>query len=175
MTGKTPAIDNHTGTADILIVPHCILNPATRVKGLAYDRTAAQKLLQISDSIAPHTTIPQNIIQLPCPELLYFGDKRWEVTRDQIDIPNYRRFCRRLAIPYADTIRILHRQGRRIHLSGISKSPSCAVDITTTGYEGGLIKNANPEHMHVKGKGIFIQELCSLIEDIEIECKDVRI
>ncbi len=165
--------EDNTPSRDVLIVPHCILNPTTRVKGLGYNTDAAQKLLQTS----------QNIIQLPCPELLYFGDKRWEVTQDQLDIPNYRRFCRKLARPYADTISILHKQGHTIHLAGISKSPSCAVDVTTIGYGGGLIKNAHPEHKHVMGSGIFTEELRRLLgkmgmgadTDLKIECEDVRI
>lgn len=163
--------EDNTPSRDVLVVSHCILNPATRVKGLGYHNEAAQKLLQTS----------KNIIQLPCPELIYFADKRWEVTQDQLDIPNYRRFCRKLARPYADTISILHKQGLKIHLTGISKSPSCAVNVTTIGYSGGLIKNAHPEHKHVMGYGIFTQELLKLLGkmeidiETEIECGDVSI
>ena len=163
----TTDIINNTPSRDVLIVPHCILNPLTRVKGLEYSVNAAQRLLQTS----------QNIIQLPCPELLYFGAKRWEVTQDQLEIPNYRRFCRKLARPYADTIAIFHKQGLTIHLAGISKSPSCATNVTTIGYRGGLITNANQTHTHVKGNGIFTQELLKLLGEmnIEIECEDVSI
>ena len=163
--------EDNTPRRDVLVASHCILNPVTRVKGLGYNKKTAQKLLKTS----------QNIIQLPCPELLYFGNKRWEVTQDQLDIPNYRRFCRKLARSYADTIVILHKQGLTIHIAGISKSPSCAVNVTTIGYRGGLIKNAHSEHKHVMGSGIFTQELLKLLVEMgidietEIKCEDVSI
>ena len=123
----------------IQVVAHCYLNPTTRIgRGIGF----------ISKT---------PVIQLPCPETIYFGLNRWELTKNQLDFPKYRRFCRRLFRPYADLIQQLIEKGVHIELIGVAKSPSCAAEITTLGYQGGKIKRC--EHKHVRGKGIFFEEI----------------
>ena len=73
------------------MVAHCLLNPHTRVKGLE-----------------PLDFRPEPpLIQLPCPEALYLGLDRWAVTRNQLEVPEFRRFCRSLIVHYADMIEML--------------------------------------------------------------------
>jgi len=73
---------------ELVVVGHCLLNPAVRVQGLAGNKL----------------DIKGNVIQLPCPESVYFGKLRWEVTKEQVDIPMYRRICRELFQPVADIL-----------------------------------------------------------------------
>lgn len=127
---------------EITVVAHCLLNPAVRLHGL--------KPLSGFE-------IAGDIIQLPCPEAVYLGLNRWEVTREQMDIPNYRRMCHDIFIATADTIQMLYRAGYDIRLVGVPGSPSCGAKTTSIGMEGGRVHAA--EHIHVEGAGIFFQEI----------------
>jgi predicted secreted protein len=128
---------------EVTVVAHCLLNPYTRVKGLK----------------APefHLRPEGPLIQLPCPEVLYMGLDRWAVTRNQLDVPEFRRFCRSLITHYADLVEMLARKGARIKIVGVAGSPSCGVcTILPQVIMAGRVKEA--EHEHVMGSG-FCEEL----------------
>jgi predicted secreted protein len=109
---------------EVAVLAHCLLNPYTRVKGLR-----------------PVSFRPEGpVIQLPCPEALYLGLDRWAVTRNQLDVPEFRRFCRSLILHYADLLEMLARQGTGIRIVGLAGSPSCGVDTTSLGYAGGRVR-----------------------------------
>lgn len=127
----------------LLVVAHCLLNPGTRLKGLKsanFDH----------DVEAP-------LIQLPCPEAGYLGLERWAVTKNQLDVSNYRRYCREVILHQADLIEQFFRQGSKIKVVGVAGSPNCGVESTTLGYHGGRVW-AEP-HKHVSGRGIFMEEV----------------
>lgn len=127
---------------ELVVVAHCLLNPDVRVRGLA-----GKKL-----------DIKGNVIQLPCPESIYFGKLRWEVTKEQMDIPMYRRFCREAFQSIADILE--QHKDDNITFIGVSKSPSCAAQTTTVGYKGGMIKKAHEaKHEHISGMGVFFEEI----------------
>ncbi|MDD4653484.1 MAG: hypothetical protein PHQ34_14780 [Methanothrix sp.] len=125
----------------VTVVAHCLLNPLTRVRGLA-----------------PVAFQPEEyMVQLPCPEALYLGLSRWAVTRNQLDVPHFRRFCRALIKPHADLLEMLAREGVSLRIVGLAGSPSCGVITTSSGYTGGRPRAA--EHAHVSGRGVFMEEL----------------
>ena len=127
-------------------VAHCLLNPHTRVKGLG-----------------PLDFKPEPpLIQLPCPEALYLGLDRWAVTRNQLDVPEFRRFCRSLIVQHADIIELLASKGNSIRIVGVAGSPSCGVLTTSVGYQGGRVREA--PHEHVPGMGVFMEELTRELE-----------
>jgi len=133
---------------EVTVIAHCLLNPLTRVRGLR-----------------PIVLCPAGpVVQLPCPEFLYMGPERWAVTRNQLDVPQFRRFCRTLIAPLADTLEMLDRRGARLSIMGVAGSPSCGVATTSEGYGGGLVDRAQHEHVHVPGRGIFMQELTAELE-----------
>ncbi|MBN1235458.1 MAG: hypothetical protein JW999_05330, partial [Methanotrichaceae archaeon] len=100
----------------ITVAAHCLLNPLTRVRGLA-----------------PLPFQPEGpIVQLPCPEALYLGLERWAVTKNQLDVPQFRRFCRALITQYADLLQMLASQGARLRILGVAGSPSCGVETTSS-------------------------------------------
>lgn len=124
----------------IYVISHCLLNPLVRVRGLGQP-----ELLQRGP-----------FIQLPCPEAIYMGLDRWAMTRNQLDVPGYRRFCRELMLPSLDAMEML--SGRwRIAVVGVAGSPSCGVFTTTTGYQGGRVHES--DHDEIPGMGIFMEEL----------------
>jgi len=136
----------YTEKQEITVAAHCLLNPLTRVRGLA-----------------PLPFQPDGpTVQLPCPEALYLGLERWAVTRNQLDVPQFRRFCRSLIEDYADLLQMLARDGARLCIVGVAGSPSCGVTTTSSGYTGGRVREC--EHMHVSGRGVFMEELLAELE-----------
>ena len=134
------------GEKVVTVAAHCLLNPLTRVKGLA-----------------PLPFRPEGpTVQLPCPEALYLGLARWAVTKNQLDVPQFRRFCRALIEDYADLLEMLAREGARLCIVGVAGSPSCGAITTSSGYMGGLPGVA--EHAHVSGRGVFMEELLAELE-----------
>ena len=135
----------------INVLAHCFLNPETRVKGIKKpDTKIILKKIKNDEQIEP-------IIQLPCPEMIYFGINRRENTKDQFDFPNYRRFCSDLFLPYAEMIEMFEKDGYRILITGVSKSPSCGVLTTSVGGEAG--KCDVFENKIEKGRGVFFEEI----------------
>ncbi len=128
---------------EIVVLGHCLLNPPARIKG------ARPK--------PPLDVTGMNVIQLPCPEAMYLGMNRREITKDQLDFPAYRRFCRKIFTPYADLIEDFAAGGAKIRILGVPKSPSCGVKITSVGGEPGKAKEFH--HTHVEGSGVFIEEI----------------
>ncbi len=145
--------------AEVCVVAHCLLNPSTRVKGLKPMEFRLSPEGQ--GSMIQGSMIPP-IIQLPCPEALYMGLDRWAVTRNQLDVPEFRRFCRSLIIHYADLMEMLAREGAGIKIMGIAGSPSCGVCTTCSGYTGGRVREC--EHAHEPGPGVFMEELLAELE-----------
>jgi len=138
---------------EILVLAHCLQNPFVRVKGL--------------EPSAFRSEGPT--IQLPCPEALYLGLDRWAATKNQLDIPEFRRFCRSLIAHYADLLEMLARQGTKIKIMGVAGSPSCGVATTSSGYEGGRVREA--EHARVPGRGVFMEELLAELERRGVACQ----
>jgi predicted secreted protein len=146
------------GDKEIEVAAHCLLNPHTRVKGLIPLRFSPLK----------------PVIQLPCPEALYMGLERWAVTKNQLDVPEFRRFCRSLIVPYADLIEMLEKEGFRIKILGVENSPSCAVNTTTCGYTGGKVRIV--QHECMSGQGIFMEELLAELgrRDVAFVCEEIK-
>jgi predicted secreted protein len=131
---------------EITVAAHCLLNPLTRVRGLS-----------------PLPFQPEGpTVQLPCPEALYLGLERWAVTRNQLDVPQFRRFCRALTEQYADLLEMLAGQGAPLRIVGVAGSPSCGVATTSSGYTGGRVREQ--PHAHVSGRGVFMEELLAELE-----------
>jgi predicted secreted protein len=138
---------------ELVVVAHCLLNPSVRVQGLAGKKPG----------------IKGNVIQLPCPESVYFGKRRWEVSKEQLEIPMYRRFCRELFQPVADILE--QHKDCEITFIGVAKSPSCAALTTTIGYRGGIIEKAHEaKHEHIAGMGVFFEEI-----EKELEKRGIRV
>ena len=131
----------------VTVAAHCLLNPLTRVRGLA-----------------PLPFRPEGpTVQLPCPEALYLGLERWAVTRNQLDVPQFRRFCRALIEHYADLLEMLAREGARLADRGGGGKPQLRRGVlraAATQADG----CGSSEHAHVSGRGVFMEELLAELE-----------
>jgi predicted secreted protein len=143
---------------EILVLGHCLLNPIARVKGVK----PAQ----------PIDTRGANVIQLPCPEAMFFGMRRREITKDQLDHPAYRRFCREIFTHFADLLEDFAANGGNIKILGVPKSPSCGVEITSVGGEPGKVKEFH--HSHAPGPGVFMEEIIKELKkrNVKFEIED---
>jgi predicted secreted protein len=151
-------LSQYENQCEVMVIGHCLLNPLTRIKG-------AKPTLPLDPKDA-------NVIQLPCPEAIFFGMRRREITKDQLDHPAYRRFCRKLFTPFADLLEDLAANGINIKIVGVPKSPSCGVEITSVGGEPGKVKEFH--HSHAPGPGVFMEEIIKELKKrgVEFEIED---
>jgi predicted secreted protein len=85
----------------------------------------------------------------PGPEALYLGPSPWAVTRNQLDVPQFRRFCRALIEHYVDLLEMLAHEGARLYIAGVAGRPICGVATTSSGYTGGRPKGPGPASARV--------------------------
>ena len=143
---------------EVMVLGHCLLNPLARIKG--------------AKPPLPVDTKGANVIQLPCPESMFFGMRRREITKDQLDHPAYRRFCQEIFTPFADLLEDLAAACIKIKIIGVPKSPSCGVEMTSVGGEPGKVKEFH--HSHIPGPGVFMEEIIKELEkrNVKFEIKD---
>lgn len=112
------------------------------------------------------------IIQLPCPEMTYYGIKRWGHVKDQFDNPYYRKHCRNIFRPFVEQLQDYAANGYEIvGMLGIEGSPSCGVGMTCTGNWGGEF-STNPDLKEtldtvrmISESGVFMEEASALLAE----------
>lgn len=103
---------------------------------------------------------------------MFFGMRRREITKDQLDHPAYRRFCKEIFTPFADLLEDFAARGVKIKILGIPKSPSCGVETTSVGGEPGKVKEFH--HSHKPETGVFMEEIIKELKNrnVNFEIKD---
>ncbi len=144
----------------ILAVCHCILNSNAKVFPLA-DVPGVK-----TDAISAYVESGCGLLQLPCSELSYLGVNRWGMTREQYDHPNYRAHCREVLKYPMIQLRAFARAGYElVGVMGVDGSPSCGVNRTCEGFEGGELDSRERIVRQMKalrfvpGPGVFMEEL----------------
>ncbi|MEM4101486.1 MAG: hypothetical protein QXE24_02255 [Desulfurococcaceae archaeon] len=146
----------------IAVLPHCLLNQNTVVKHLASHEGAVVDLVKVLVEEG------YGLIQLPCPETIYLGLKRWWMSKDQYDTESYRKMARSLLEPYVTLLKELVKDGCRYIVLGVKGSPSCALEVTSGNPEWGGEPNVGMGTMKVKGMGVFMEEFLKLIAEHSI-------
>jgi len=157
----------------IVVVAHCILNQNSRVLGIAYYPGMVNEIVDILRKY------DAGVIQMPCPELTYAGLLRWSQTKEQYDTPAFREHCRQIASHIADQVEEYLRNGFKVlAILGVDGSPTCGVDETSVGYEGGYLPKFAPtrEANLIKAPGILIEELQSELKKrkVTVPFKGIR-
>lgn len=157
----------------ILFVAHCILNTASKV--VMEESEDSQKEASLRKELL-EKAIEKDIqlIQLPCPEFLLYGAKRWGHVSDQFDNVFFRDYCRKqLQGVIMETQEYLANPDRFevLGFMGIEGSPSCGVNLTCKGSWGSSpasgakwAKIVETCEM-VQTSGIFINVLKEMLEE----------
>jgi len=123
----------------VILLCHCVINEKSKVKKVDINPPG-----DIKEFINLLVDNEIGILQLPCPEMICYGLKRWGHVKEQFDTPHYRNLCRELFQPYLEQIKdYLANNYEIIGLVGIEGSPTCGVYKTCTGNWGGQLGN-NP-------------------------------
>lgn len=120
----------------ILLVSHCLLNTAAKVRVYKSSREDALRKRFLHQAIEADV----QLIQLPCPELLQYGSQRWGHTKEQFDHPFFRERCREMLQPIVLQLREYLANPEEFEVLGflgIDGSPSCGVNYTCRGEWGG--------------------------------------
>ena len=116
------------------------------------------------------------LIQLPCPEFILYGSRRWGHTREQFDNIFYRQRCRELLRPVIDELKeYLSRpeEFQVLGILGIDGSPSCGVRYTCSGDWGGEFSGREIDGVlktaHLAdGKGVLMEVFAEMLRENEI-------
>ena len=160
----------------ILVVSHCILNTASKV--ISYNEAEQREEAGHRKNLMEY--VLQNdiqMIQLPCPELLLYGTKRWGHVKDQFDNPFFRSQCRVMLEPVIQQLQEYAMNPERFHLVGIvaiDHSPSCGYHATCRGDWGGEFSGC-PDFEQKLGTvstatepGVFMEELNNLLREAKL-------
>ncbi|MGN0293152.1 MAG: CD3072 family TudS-related putative desulfidase [Lachnospiraceae bacterium] len=123
----------------ILLVSHCMLNTAAKVKSYKKDERAAEEALR-REVIKKAIDHEIQFLQLPCPEYLQYGYNRWGHTFEQFDNIFFRQRCREMLEPVIQQLEeyLVHPEEFEIlGVLGIDGSPSCGVKYTCSADWGG--------------------------------------
>ncbi len=161
----------------ILVVSHCILNTSSKV--LSYNE-AEQKTEAVHRKRLLEYVIENQIqlIQLPCPEFLMYGSRRWGHGKEQFDHPFFREQCREMLETVVMQLKEYASDPERFQLMGvvaIDYSPSCGYHATYQGDWGGelggcpdLQQKINSLSV-VKEPGVFMEELIKLLKEAQLD------
>lgn len=160
----------------VLLVAHCVLNANSKVEGLSKYPGAMDEVVKIIMASGA------GIIQLPCPEMLMYGVRRWGHAKEQLDNPFFRANCRKILEPIKDQIIDYQKNGYRIvGCIGIDGSPSCGVENTCSGNWGGELLGENNVPRRVDGltiiqkPGVFIEEMQAIFRENQLDIPFIAI
>ncbi len=104
----------------IIYTAHCVLNQNSVIR--EWERAPGA----FNDIIRVLLDYNISIVQLPCPEFIYLGESRPPKTKEDYDIPEYRKLCRDLGEKIIVQMKEYKSKDYKIiGLLGIEESPSC--------------------------------------------------
>lgn len=166
---KAPGRVTEEKMKKILVVSHCILNNASKVM---QDETELADEYRDRDMLMK-AVLEKGIqlIQLPCPEFIIYGPKRWGHVKDQFDNRFFREECRRMLGPVMDQLgeyAALPDRFRVLGLVSVEGSPSCGGRLTCRADWGGepdlqSSGAADREARMTEEAGVFIEEAMKML------------
>ncbi len=145
------------------LIPHCILNQNSIVPGLARRPSMVKEIVDIL------SRYDIGIIQLPCPETMYLGLRRFWQVKEQYSCSGFRYFCYRLAKQVFRYVYEFIRCGYELVLVlGIAGSPSCGIFETTSSSEWFGNPARATSKSRVRGSGVFMEELLKVLKKLGV-------
>lgn len=156
----------------ILVVSHCILNKASKVKGYNMDEMEEENKLR-KELLKEVFDKDIELLQLPCPEFIMYGSKRWGHVKNQFDNPFFRKNCKEILNPIIEQLKEYNNNKDRFQILGIVSvegSPSCGYNLTCKGNYGGELGGCSnlqekiESIVMVNEAGVFMEELKILLD-----------
>lgn len=145
---------------NILVVSHCILNNASKVfqdeADLALEYENRDRFLRLA--VEKHI----QLLQLPCPEFIVYGSRRWGHVKDQFMHPHFRRESVKMLEPIVDQIEEYDSYREDFNVMGIVSvegSPSCGARLTCRANWFGEISSVPTAPSMSQEKGAFMEIL----------------
>lgn len=161
----------------LCVISHCFLNCNSKVEGPCRYKAALKDLI--------YTLIEKDygIIQLPCPELTYYGMKRWGHVREQFDNSFFRAHCRNLLQPIIMQIEEYISNGYKVsYVIGVNGSPSCGVEVSCSSesWKGEISQQSSIEDLksslgYKATPGVFMEEFMAMLKEKNIDIEFVGI
>lgn len=161
----------------IVILSHCFLNDGTKLSNQDKEEQGKEKKAKV-ELIKKWLDSDVEMIQLPCPEFLVYGSKRWGHASSQFDNPFFRKASREMLEPIIMQIEEYLSDKERFEILGvvgINGSPSCGVSFTYDGKWGGEM-GGNPELQDTldsikqeQRPGVFIDVIKEMLQEKNIE------
>lgn len=136
----------------IIVLSHCILNTAAKVSqdesGLAEEYRKRDEL--ITEILESGT----QIIQLPCPEFLIYGSRRWGHVKEQFKHPHFISECKKMLEPIIMQLEEYSSYSEEFEVLGIVSvegSPSCGYGLTCRGEWGGELESIDKIQVAMNG------------------------
>lgn len=128
--GRAVTADGNGGSPmarKILVVSHCLLNTAAKVRRYDRGESSAEERLRLKTARRALTRGVQ-LLQLPCPEFLTYGGRRWGHVYEQFDHPFFRKRCREMLEPVCGSFSATRRTAKSIFWAcwGSTAAPAAA-------------------------------------------------
>lgn len=150
----------------IIVVCHCLLNCNSKVEGLSLFEG-------VHDIVLNKIKEGYGIIQLPCPEMIMYGIKRWGHVKNQFDTPFFRKQCRLMLDSYILQFKNYLKNGYTIEkIISVDYSPSCGYNKTCISEDwcGSFSQIKQIPKTEIKDeKGVFIEELEKLLKENNLQ------
>ena len=144
-----------------VLTPFCMLCQGVRAEGIV--RHFPSIIKPVVDLLAE---LKINIIQMPCPELLFDSFHRKPCGKPKYDNPHNRAICRKLAEQVVAQIEMFKVNGCTVEaVLGVEFSPSCAVTIVAV----------PPPKRREVAEGIYTEELKKVLHEHGIKLPFVGI
>lgn len=162
----------------ILLVSHCLLNTASKLKGFDEEKIAGEEALR-REVMKKAVDQGVQLLQLPCPEFLQYGARRWGHTYNQFNNVFFRQRCREMLQPVVLQLREYLENPEEfeiIGVLGVDGSPSCGVKYTCRAGWGGEFSGRDVTEVLrscrlQEGSGVLMCVLREMLEENSIDLK----
>ncbi|MEG0250980.1 MAG: hypothetical protein RR561_09025 [Peptostreptococcus sp.] len=160
----------------LIIVSHCVLNTSSKVFYYG-DKDNSKESINRKNFLKECLNKDIQLFQLPCPEFIMYGSKRWGHSREQFEntffIDHSKNILKTVILQIKEYLR--DDQTEVLAVVGINGSPSCGVDFSfSANWKGELSSNPDLDSMlknysYKEENGVFIRALKELLESEKID------
>lgn len=155
----------------LIFLSHCILNKSSKVfcdeHGLDEEYKIRNQLLKLI------LKKDIQVVQLPCPEFILYGSRRWGHVKDQFEHPFFKEQCKKMLSPIITQIieyKSYPNDYNVIGIVSVEGSPSCGYKLSCRGNWGGELESNLDLNNIINSvriseePGVFFETLSNLLQ-----------